>query len=329
MNRHQFQQAAKQFRAGRISLEQFCDQVFVTNDPEASGGTESKSSKPPVASALPSRDINAHKGDFGRVLVIGGSHGMGGAVCLSGMGALRAGSGLVVVATPANQHAQVAAFSPCYMTVGMPDSKGKFSKDAFDELLDRCEWADVVAIGPGIGRSKSLQKIVSLLYAQLPLPVVVDADGLNNLADADIDLSNHEGLRVLTPHPGEFQRLDGLKDTTDREVLEARATELAASANLTLVLKGHRTLVTDGKQNQHNTTGNPGMATAGSGDVLTGIIASLAGQGMAPLEAARLGVQLHGLAGDLGAKDLGQASLIATDILDYLPAAFRAQQSGE
>ena len=319
MNRHQFEKAAKQFRAGRITLEQFSGQMFAGSSTSDSTKKQDQSSD---GAPLPSRADEAHKGDFGRVLVVGGSRDMGGAIVLSGMAALRSGSGLVVIATPASQQSQVAAFSPCYMTLGLPDAKGRISKDAFAPLVDKCEWADVVAIGPGMGQSKALQKMMELLYAQLPQPMVIDADGLNNLAKGGADLAVHEGMRVLTPHPGEFQRLDGLSDTTDRARLETRATELAEQANVTIVLKGHRTLVTHRQHHHHNNTGNPGMATAGAGDVLTGVIASLIGQGMSPYDAAVLGVRLHGTAGDLAAKELGQASLIATDILDYLPRAF-------
>ena len=321
MNRHQFQQAAKHFRAGRLTLENFTSQVFATDrDTKESGRAKT------AVDGLPSRDPKAHKGDFGRILVVGGSAGMAGAPALSGLAALKSGSGLVAVAVPENIQAIVASFSPCYMTHGLSESKGKTAKEAIDDLADKCEWADVVVMGPGLGRSKSLQKIVSLLYTQLPQPMVLDADAINNLADAGTDLKNHEGLRILTPHPGEFQRLDGLADTTDREVMEKRAKEISAESNLTIVLKGHRTLVTNGNDSYHNETGNAGMATAGAGDVLTGVVSSLLGQGLKPFDACCEAVRIHGLAGDFGAKELGEVSLTASDILDYLPPAFRAKK---
>ncbi len=324
MNKHEFQQAVKKFRAGRLTIEQLTELVYPAGETQIEKTASPQAAAATLAAALPSRADDAHKGDFGRVLVVGGSRGMSGAIRLTGMAALRSGSGLVTVATPESGQAEVAGFTPCYMTLGLPDTKGKLNKDAADELLKKCEWADVVAIGPGMGRNRALQKIMSLLYSQLPQPVVIDADGLNNLADGETDLVRHEGMRILTPHPGEFQRLDGLPDATDRQVLEHRAVEMASSAKVTLVLKGNRTLVTDGQQQYHNETGNPGMATAGAGDVLTGVIASLIGQGLAPFDAATLGVRVHGLAGDLGARDLGQVSLVSTDLLEYLPKAFLA-----
>jgi NAD(P)H-hydrate epimerase len=324
MNKHEFQQAVKKFRAGRITLEQLTELVYPAAEAKSATSSGTQAAAERVTAALPCRADDAHKGDFGRVLVIGGSRGMSGAIRLTGMAALRSGSGLVTVATPESERAEVAGFTPCYMTLGLPETRGLLNKDAVDELLEKCDGANVVAIGPGMGRSRSLQKVMSLLYTQLPQTVVIDADGLNNLADGETDLSRHEGARILTPHPGEFQRVAKLPDTNDRQLMEKRADELAASSNLTIVLKGHRTLITNGASRRHNNTGNPGMATAGSGDVLTGIIAALVGQGMSAFDAATLGVHVHGLAGDLGARDLGQVSLVSTDLLDYLPKAFAA-----
>ena len=271
---------------------------------------------------LPTRDKESHKGDFGRVLMIGGSRGMSGAIAMSGIAALRSGSGLLKIAMPDSIQESVASFSPCLMTVGIESKKGHFCKGSIDQLLEEAEWADVVAIGPGMGRYDSQRKIVETLYGELPQPLIVDADALNLLADSDAALTKHQGLRVLTPHPGEFQRLQECK-TTDRETMAEMAVEMAVEAQVTVVLKGHRTLVTDGKERFFNRTGNPGMATAGSGDVLTGIVASLVGQGLDPFEASRLGAHLHGLAGDIVAESVGQTSLIATDLIESLPAAFQ------
>jgi NAD(P)H-hydrate epimerase len=272
---------------------------------------------------LPTRNTESHKGDFGRVLMIGGSRGMAGAIAMSGIAALRSGSGLLKIATPDSIQESVASFSPCLMTVGIESKKGHFSSGAIDQLLEEAEWADVIAIGPGMGRFKSQQK---LLYTELPQPLIVDADALNLLADSDAALAEHKGLRMLTPHPGEFQRLQECK-TTDRETMADMALEMAFEAQVTVVLKGARTLVTDGKDRFINRTGNPGMATAGSGDVLTGVIASLVGQGLEPFEASRLGVHLHGLAGDIAADSVGQTSLIATDLIEFLPAALKKYQA--
>jgi NAD(P)H-hydrate epimerase len=275
---------------------------------------------------LPTRNKESHKGDFGRVLMIGGSRGMAGAIAMSGIAALRSGSGLLKIATPDSIQESVASFSPCLMTVGIESKKGYFSSGAIDQLLEEAEWADVIAIGPGMGRFKSQQKLVETLYTELPQPLIVDADGLNLLADSDAALAEHKGLRMLTPHPGEFQRLQECK-TTDRETMADMALEMAFEAQVTVVLKGARTLVTDGKDRFINRTGNPGMATAGSGDVLTGVIASLVGQGLEPFEASRLGVHLHGLAGDIAADSVGQTSLIATDLIEFLPAALKQYQA--
>ncbi len=276
---------------------------------------------------LPTRNTESHKGDFGRVLMIGGSRGMAGAIAMSGIAALRSGSGLLKIATPDSIQESVASFSPCLMTVGIESKKGHFSSGAIDQLLEEAEWADVIAIGPGMGRFKSQQKLVETLYTELPQPLIVDADALNLLADSDAALAEHKGLRMLTPHPGEFQRLQECK-TTDRETMADMALEMAFEAQVTVVLKGARTLVTDGKDRFINRTGNPGMATAGSGDVLTGVIASLVGQGLEPFEASRLGVHLHGLAGDIAADSVGQTSLIATDLIEFLPAALKQYQAG-
>lgn len=275
-----------------------------------------------LAIKLPTRDEHSHKGDFGRVLMIGGSRGMSGAIAMSGIAALRSGSGLLKIATPDSIQESVASFSPCLMTVGVESKKGHFGSGSIDQLLEEAEWADVIAIGPGMGRFRSQQKIVETLYGELPQPLIVDADALNLLADSDAALTQHKGLRVLTPHPGEFQRLQECK-TTDRETMADMAAEMAFESQVAVVLKGHQTLVTDGNERFVNRTGNPGMATAGSGDVLTGIIASLVGQGLEPFEASRLGVHLHGLAGDIAAESVGQTSLIATDVIESLPAAFQ------
>jgi len=271
---------------------------------------------------LPQRSPDSHKGDFGLALIIGGSPGMAGAVALAGMAALRGGAGLVRLATSEACQETVARFEPSYMTVGLAsDSAGRICFAAREQIAESAVSATAVACGPGLGRSEDLDRLVAWLYTDLPQPLVVDADALNALADQPDVLSKPGGPRILTPHPGEFARLAGrqLKDPERREA----AIELAARCGITVVLKGHRTLVTDGRQQLTNTTGNPGMATGGSGDVLTGLITALLCQGMPPLDAARLAVHLHGLAGDLATEELGQMSLIASDLVGYLPRAFR------
>jgi NAD(P)H-hydrate epimerase len=169
--------------------------------------------------------------------------------------------------------------------------------------------------------------LVGHMYLELPQPMVVDADALNALALEPARFPRHAGPRIVTPHPGEFARLAGIKrlETAERE---DRARDFAIRGDVVVVLKGHRTVVTDGNRLYVNSTGNPGMATGGCGDVLTGVITSLLGQGLEPFEAAQLGVHVHGLAGDLGAQTLGQISLIASDLIRFLPDAFKATQQG-
>jgi NAD(P)H-hydrate epimerase len=272
---------------------------------------------------LPPREPTSHKGDFGRALLIGGSQGMAGAIALAGMAALRSGAGLVKLATPNACQATVAAFEPSLMTVSLPgDAHGRIAAWALPLLQQLAEEATVVACGPGLGRSDELVEVVGWLYQSLPQPMVVDADALNALAQQPEVLEKAGGPRVLTPHPGEFARLIG-RDKFPPDQRESLARELANRTGAVVVLKGQRSVVTDGRQLAINTTGNPGMATGGTGDVLTGIITAIVCQGLSPYDAARLGVYVHGLAGDLAAADLGQVAMIASDLVAYLPQAWR------
>jgi ADP-dependent NAD(P)H-hydrate dehydratase len=273
---------------------------------------------------LPPRRPDSNKGTYGRVLVVGGSRGMSGAAALCAGAALRGGAGLVRAAVPQEVLPIVAASNPCLMTAGLAqDDAGRISKDGLAEALALAESSDVVALGPGLGRSAELTQAVAHFVRSCAKPLVIDADALNALADESVALNAHAGPVIVTPHPGEFARLVRLDVKTVQSQRRDLAERFAAAHNIVVVLKGHGTLVTDGRQLHRSATGNPGMATAGSGDVLTGLVAALVGQGLAPLDAARLGVHLHGLAGDLAARDLGEASLIATDLIDYLPRAFQ------
>lgn len=275
---------------------------------------------------LPPRAADSHKGDFGRALLVGGSRGMAGSVALAGQAALRGGAGLVTLAVPDVIQPTVAGFDPCYMTLPLPsDAEGRLCKTAHRQLIEAADRATVVACGPGLGRSADLVNLVGRLYFEVAKPLVVDADGLNALASQPDLLARPGGPRVLTPHPGEFARLFG-KESSPPEERRERAIDLALRANAVLVLKGHRTLVTDGHRCEVNTTGNPGMATGGTGDVLTGVITALLCQGLSPFDAAHLGVYLHGLAGDFAAARTGQVSLVASDLLDHLPEAFRSHR---
>ncbi len=271
---------------------------------------------------LPRRAPDSHKGDFGRVLLIGGSREMPGSISLSGMAALRSGAGLVTIATADVCQPIVAGFEPSYMTAAMPsDAAGRLSLAALPRLSELAARATVVAIGPGLGQSDDVTEIVTALYRESPLPMIVDADGLNALAKRRDQLAQHAGPRVLTPHPGEFARLTGTDGPpADRTTA---AGEFARQASVVVVLKGHGTVIADGIRHAINSTGNPGMATGGTGDVLTGIVAALLAQGLAPFDAARLAAHVHGLAGDLAAAELGQVSLIASDLIRFLPQVLK------
>jgi NAD(P)H-hydrate epimerase len=220
----------------------------------------------------------------------------------------------------------VAAYEPSYMTAPLPcDVAGRISGAAHARIVALARAATVVAIGPGLGRSPDLERLVQQLYREIELPMVCDADALNALSADRDSLARHAGPRAFTPHPGEFARLVGQDYPAEERA--AAAQELATRCNVVVVLKGHRTFVTDGRRHWHNSTGNPGMATGGSGDSLTGLVTALACQHLELYEAARLGVYLHGLAGDLAAKEVGETSLIASDIVRFLPAAMKSSVS--
>jgi NAD(P)H-hydrate epimerase len=203
-------------------------------------------------------------------------------------------------------------------------ANGLVDASALPQLQALIQRVTVVALGPGLGQSPAVIELVIALYRDTAIPMVIDADGLNALSTHRDSLPDHGGPRVLTPHPGEFARLVGKQDppqTSEDRVVAA--TELAAQASAVIVLKGNGTVVADGSHLAVNTTGNPGMSTGGTGDVLTGVIAGLLAQGLEPFDAAQLGVYVHGLAGDLAADALGQVSIIASDLIRYLPEAFQ------
>ena len=277
----------------------------------------------PPLPRLPARAADSHKGDYGRALIVGGSRGMSGAVALAGMAALRAGAGLVTLGLPEECLATIAALEPSYMTLPLrQDRAGRISQESHEILRERAGYYTCLGVGPGLGRSNQLTELVEWMYDTLPQPLVVDADGLNALAAAQVVKADPAGPRIVTPHPGEFRRLVGRDDAAAGD-MQALAVQWAADHRAVLVLKGASTLVTDGTQLVRNQTGNPGMATGGSGDVLTGVIVALVCQGLSPWEAAHLGVHVHGLAGDLAAERLGQVSMIASDLVRYLPQAFQ------
>lgn len=254
---------------------------------------------------------------------------MAGAPALTGMAAVRGGAGLVEVLVPDVVAVVTAGFDPCLMARGLPSGPaGTFAHTAEPLLRERLATATTVAIGPGMGRSAAVAAIVHALWRDLPQPAVFDADALWALAAMrPDDRPRHAGGRVLTPHAGEMLRLLGHDPASprahDRAWLEAKALEMAAASEAIVVLKGPGTLITDGTRQVHNETGNPGMATGGTGDLLTGVIAALMAQGMSSFDAARFGAWIHGRAGDLAAAEVGEISMSARDLLERLPAAFR------
>jgi len=281
---------------------------------------------------LPPRPRDAHKGSFGRVLVVGGSGGMIGAPALAANAALRGGAGLATVAVPETIQPTVASLCPCATSIPLKCTPaGEPAPQAVRQMLTAAGRRDVLAIGPGIGVSHGAAELVRAAL-DLRKPVVIDADGLNNLARIDRWGELRRCPLVMTPHPGEFATLTG--GSIGDVQADRRAAAVAAQREwagqgaqselpLVVVLKGAGTVVTDGKRVLINGTGNPGMATGGTGDVLTGLLAALIGQGLGVFEAACLGAYLHGLAGDLAAERLGEVSMIASDLLEWLPEAFR------
>lgn len=280
--------------------------------------------------AVPPRPEESHKGTFGRVLIVAGSRGMSGAACLAGLGALRGGAGLVTLAVPRGILPIIAAIEPSYLTVPLPeDDAGRISRHAVKEILALVEKSTAVAIGPGWGTSPDLVDVAHTLYSSIDKPLVIDADGLNALVGWAAAATEARWAqptlppRVLTPHPGEFARLLRTDTAVVQKDRESLAAEFAKRHKVVLILKGHASVVTDGERIAINTTGNSGMATGGTGDVLTGLLAALLAQGMPPFDASHLAAHLHGLAGDLAAADLTRPALIASDLPAYLPRAWK------
>jgi len=291
---------------------------------------------------LPDRGLDAHKGEFGHVVVIGGCDAdtlMVGAPALAANAALRAGAGLVQMLVPHSLRTSVCVLAPCATARTLPIT----SREILQCVSDYS--ADVLAIGPGLGRTLDAPTVLQLLEG-FEGTCVVDADALNTLATLPVVREGeasaepqarrwplHDPHRiVLTPHPGEARRLlDAFRirksiDSTPHS-RRAAACALVEATGCTVVLKGHGTVVTNGDRIYTNETGNAGMATAGSGDVLTGVIAALIGQHMPPFEASVLGVYLHGLAGDFAAEELGRHAMTALDVMDYLPEAFAEHEA--
>lgn len=273
-----------------------------------------------VREALPPRKAEGHKGDFGKVLIVGGAVGYTGAPYLAAQGAVRSGCGLVFLGVPETIWAVEAEKCACAMPFPLPDKNGMLSEKAVKALREKLSACDVLALGPGLGCSPETQRL-TLALLETEKPVVLDADGINALAGHMDSLDARRGrVTVLTPHDGEFARLGG-------EIAADRAEtsrSFAEAHGCVLVRKGHRTLIATPQGTVlENPTGNSGLAKGGSGDVLTGVIAALLAQGATAVRAAACGAYLHGLAGDLCAGWLTEYGMTPQDVAEALPSAFQ------
>ncbi len=272
-------------------------------------------SREAVLDLLPDRDPWGHKGSFGKVLLLCGSRGYTGAAYLAAMGALRSGAGLVFLGVPESIYEIEAVKLNEAIVFPLPDRDGKLSAAAIPEVLQRLKDMDAVCVGCGLGQSDETGDVVKAVLENARCPVLLDADGINVLARHKDIVRGRTYPTVLTPHDGEFARIAGPAGQNRMESAAALARDLGGI----LLLKGHRTCITDGISGYINHTGNPGMATGGSGDVLSGILVSLLGQGIPALAAAACAAWLHGAAGDVCAEKLGQYGMLPTDMLRELP----------
>lgn len=268
-----------------------------------------------VLALLPERNQCAHKGDFGRILLLCGSRGYTGAAALAAMGALRTGAGLVFLGVPESIYDILAVKLLEPVIFPLPDQGGTFSVESILQLESKLDGFDAILIGPGLARSAGSLAVVTYILTNFSGPVVVDADGINVLSAHKDILRGRTSPTILTPHEGEYQRLFGEKPT-DRI---GNTCSAAADLGCIIVLKGHETVITDGETVYINPTGNPGMAVGSSGDVLAGVIVSLLGQKLAPLEAAAAAAWLHGAAGDICAEEIGQYGMLPSDMVQVLP----------
>ena len=268
---------------------------------------------------LPVRENNTHKGDYGKILLLCGSRGYTGAAALAAMGALRTGAGLVYLGVPECIYEIEASKLLEPVILPFAQENGTFSARAVAQILPFINKMDAILIGPGLGQSEGTFALVKAVLEQASCPVVLDADGINVLCLHKDILRERTAPTILTPHDGEFARIGG-QVTLDRCQCAA---ELAGDLGCIVLLKGHRTVITDGKCCYINETGNPGMATGGSGDVLAGIITCLLGLKIPPLEAAACGAWLHGRAGDICAEEIGQYGMLPQDMVNVLPRLLR------
>jgi len=275
------------------------------------------------------RKINSNKSDFGHILILAGSGRYSGAAALCASAALRSGAGLVILGIPKSLNTALIKIKPLEaITLSLDETpEATLSNKAYAKIRDFAKKADCLVIGPGLSQNKSTQALVRKLVQNIKKPMVIDADGLNALVNHLNILpaaNNQRPVTVLTPHPGEMARLLGIPVRKVQENRKRIAVKFANDNKLTLVLKSHGTIVSDDIGNYYlNKTGNPGMSSAGTGDVLTGMIAAFIGQGLDGFNAAKYAVYLHGLAGDLAAKEKTQISLIASDIIAKIPEAIK------
>lgn len=274
-----------------------------------------------IKELMPKRKSESHKGDYGRVAILGGSSGMAGSVYMSSLAAMRTGAGMTFILAPKSisEILQIKANEQIIKEIDCHNFY--YSSEIFDQILENVEGKDTLIIGPGMGKGEDLNKLIGEIIASTDIDMVIDADGLDALSK-DLSILKSNNKIILTPHIGEFSRLTGLEIDKIKEDEESIARNFAKDNDIILVLKSNHTIVTDGQKFYKNEIGNPGMATAGVGDVLTGVIASLMKR-LNPFESAKLGVYIHSLAGDIASKKLGEDSLMATDIIDNLTEAIK------
>ncbi len=266
---------------------------------------------------IPKRSLDAHKGNCGRLFIVAGSRGMTGAAYLAAKGALRSGAGLVTIGTPESERHIVACMLPEAMTVALEDYDGKITEGAMKTILEYANKSDAVVFGPGLGQNNDMHSVLKGLLLDYKGKLVIDADGLNTLSKNCDILKDRSCDVVITPHPGEMSRLSGLSIEEIQQNRAAVAMAFAEKYGITVLLKGRKTVIADGSRVRINSTGNPGMATGGTGDVLSGVVAAFLGQGLSVFDAAVLGAYIHGKAGDMAAEKFGIYGLMAGDVADY------------
>ncbi len=277
-----------------------------------------------AAKLLPPRPHDAHKGTYGKLFVLAGSTGLTGAAAMASMAAYRSGAGLVVLGCPASLNDIFEIKLTEVMTKPLPDvaRKGCLATRGMGEIREMVEWADAVALGPGIGTHHETTELVQRLVKEIDKPMVIDADGLNIMAKDTSYLKQHKRPLVISPHPGEFARLSGYSMDEIQKYPIDLASQFAWEYDLCVILKGAPTVVTRRSGNIYiNYSGNEGMASGGTGDVLTGLIGGFLAQGVGYSDAAVLATYVHGLAGDIAAEVYGSRAMVATDLLQFIPHA--------